>query len=422
VELEILKSNDLDRTVAYYLVCIFLCILPFYTVLRVGTYPLALIVLGAAFGLILLGFVNGRKIRIPKTFFISALVACVAIVMGNIYYKEPSMIDLRDFIPIICVFMVFTILNVTKGRSLFSLIRVMVNSALVATMLIVLEYLGIFDFDFVNFHTNKNGVTRFLGIGKTPNPNNFSIYIFFNLLFSIYLFKNDNLKKSFGRGFKLAVRVICFSSVLLFLQSKALIFGAASFLILYLLLTSARKGPKDIAKIGILGLLILAFIYLGFEELLPERLHTFNLHHRMPRWVAALKIAEDNLLTGVGFNNIKSMSLDRISQEDVVREMNTHNLYLEFLSATGLFGVLALIALIVNVGILVYYLKKRKNRMFFHALMGVTCYFLCNLTHVMLFSYYFWVFLGFLEVEVVRPYERSRQDLRSHVISQPIVV
>ena len=117
-------------------------------------------------------------------------------------------------------------------------------------------------------------------------------------------------------------------------------------IILYLLLTSARKEPKGIAKIGILGLLILAFIYLGFADLLPERLQAFNLHHRMPRWVAALKIAEDNLLTGVGFKDIKSMSLDRISQEDVVREMNTHNLYLEFLTATGLFGVLALMAFI----------------------------------------------------------------------------
>jgi len=197
----------------------------------------------------------------------------------------------------------------------------------------------------IHIDTDARGGMR---IGGTVGSSNFAAaYLSISLALAAgILFTN------LGRARKwLATSVLGLGGVaLIFTFSRGGWMALALAVTLICLLGRRRRGFS--LKTPIVLLLILGMLYLPFQSVISDRLlgdDNGSAQSRVPLMKLAFRIIEDNLVLGVGANNF-TVVMDRYLTSDFRRSFlfAVHNKYLLVLSETGIAGLLAFLAFLLD--------------------------------------------------------------------------
>jgi len=379
--------------------CLFL-ILPYYTVIKSGKIPIALFLLGIMYFLMILKFISGDKIIMPKTFFPLLFFTVIYFFFGIFIYLTDNKISLKVFSIFIPILFLFIIPNIIKERKdLFISISIFFYSAVSLSVLMLLEYLSIIHLNFIKIYYYSAGIKRFYGIGESPNPNSFSILFFIALLCGFYLLAARKIKT---RNWLYILGEMFLIIAMLLLQSRALIYSSViSVIITFLLFGKATK-----IRYLIFIFLLLIFVFFLFIKLSGlQRVLSTESSNRVARWSAGMKIFLDHPIFGVGQKRAKNLIDRELYRERkystanyIEAPKNLHNFYLQTLVSSGLIGFIVLLVLIISVFYFALFTIKKRNNSILLLLSILTLIFF-NITHSMFFIYYFWIFFGFFEAE-----------------------
>ncbi|MBU0974784.1 O-antigen ligase family protein [Patescibacteria group bacterium] len=195
------------------------------------------------------------------------------------------------------------------------------------------------------------GIEKILPYGTTAHPNLLGGFL---AIYLLYLFNKTGWKSI--SEFKSTVfiqtqsLVICLSIVTLFLtQSVSAIETFILGLCFIFYQKYSKKTEASLQKIFNLknvSLIALGFIFLSIISInLLSKGYSKNqsLNRRNYLNVAALKMAKNNILVGVGLNNFTSIVEEYSNNREVVRFVQpAHNIFLLFFAETGILGLAVL--------------------------------------------------------------------------------
>lgn len=397
----------LERII-YYNVLIFLLLFPYYSAIRVNNIPVGLFILGIIiFLLVIKFFIKGTFIlpRILTTLFPFVLLY---VFLGSLIYKPLSSITFKDFLPLLSLVFPFIILNGLDYPRIFSAIKVLIFSTFSLSILIILEYINIFDISFINIHKEQNGFSgRLLGFGDDPNANSFGILFFFNVVLIFYLFFRKKINKKKLHIFIFFVIFLSFLLMLFVSQGRSVLYGAIISVILYhiLFLKPLRFSQIKNFLFIFLVLILVIFLFFNYSSIFKRLSYSYS-SHRLERWVSGFDIFLKNPIIGVGRDNIKKETFESLrkdpefpKREIVPGPMNVHNFYIEVLYTTGIIGFIFLIILVGKLLFLVLNIDKLDNEVSKIFFIGIVTFFIFNFFHSMFFIYIFWIYIGFAEAE-----------------------
>jgi O-antigen ligase len=197
-------------------------------------------------------------------------------------------------------------------------------------------------------HIETDAKEGFMRIGGTVGSSNFAAaYLSISLASAASL-----LFTNLGRAHKcLAMAVLGLGGVaLIFTFSRGGWLALALAVTLICLLAWSRRGFS--LKTPIAVLLILGMLYLPFQSVISTRLFgddKGSAESRIPLMKLAFRIIEDNPLLGVGVNNF-TVVMDRYLTPEFRHGFlfAVHNKYLLVLSETGVIGLLAFLAFLLD--------------------------------------------------------------------------
>lgn len=192
------------------------------------------------------------------------------------------------------------------------------------------------------------GVEKILPYGTTAHPNVLGGVLAFYVLFLL----NRMRGKIFKIKNALTFIIILISTIALFLTQS---FSAILTLLIgsTIILISNRKPTLKNIVIIIFGLLFFTIFFLGFlSKIYPENQSIVRRNYLN---MAAIKMANNNFLDGVGLNNFTSSVEKYSSNREVVRFVQpVHNIFLLFLAETGVVGLSIIVIFTRKI-----FLKKR---------------------------------------------------------------
>jgi putative inorganic carbon (HCO3(-)) transporter len=199
-----------------------------------------------------------------------------------------------------------------------------------------------------HIHIDTDAKEGFMRIGGTVGSPNFAAaYLSISLASAASI-----LFTNLGRSLKwLAIAVLGLGGVALILTfSRGGWIALTSAVTLICLLCWRRRGFSLKAPIAIV--LILALLYLPFQSVISARLFgddKGSAESRIPLMKLAFRIIEDNPILGVGANNF-TIIMDRYLTSDFRAGwlFAVHNKYLLVLAETGIAGLLAFLAFILD--------------------------------------------------------------------------
>ena len=197
-------------------------------------------------------------------------------------------------------------------------------------------------------HIETDAKEGFMRVGGTVGSSNFAAaYLSISLASSASL-----LFTNLGRVYKwLAVTVLGLGGVaLIFTFSRGGWMALALAVTVICLLVWSRRGFS--LKTPIAVLLILGILYLPFQSVISARLlgdDKGSAESRIPLMKLAFRIIEDNPVLGVGANNF-TVVMDRYLTPEFRHSFlfAVHNKYLLVLSETGIIGLLAFLAFLLD--------------------------------------------------------------------------
>jgi O-antigen ligase len=197
-------------------------------------------------------------------------------------------------------------------------------------------------------HIETDAREGFMRIGGTVGSSNFAAaYLSISLASAASL-----LFTNLGRAHKwLAVAVLGLGGVaLIFTFSRGGWMALALAVTVICLLVWSRRGFS--LKTPIAVLLILGMLYLPFQSVISARLlgdDKGSAESRIPLMKLAFRIIEDNPVLGVGANNF-TVVMDRYLTPEFRHSFlfAVHNKYLLVLSETGIIGLLAFLAFLLD--------------------------------------------------------------------------
>jgi putative inorganic carbon (HCO3(-)) transporter len=197
-------------------------------------------------------------------------------------------------------------------------------------------------------HIETDAKEGFMRIGGTVGSSNFAAaYLSISLASAASL-----LFTNLGRAYKwLAVAVLGLGGVaLIFTFSRGGWMALALAVTVICLLVWSRRGFS--LKMPIAVLLILGMLYLPFQSVISARLlgdDKGSAESRIPLMKLAFRIIEDNPVLGVGANNF-TVVMDRYLTPEFRHSFlfAVHNKYLLVLSETGIIGLLAFLAFLLD--------------------------------------------------------------------------
>jgi O-antigen ligase len=197
-------------------------------------------------------------------------------------------------------------------------------------------------------HIETDAKEGFMRIGGTVGSSNLAAaYLSISLASAASL-----LFTNLGRAYKwLAVTVLGLGGVaLIFTFSRGGWIALALAVTVICLLVWSRRGFS--LKTPIAVLLILGILYLPFQSVISARLlgdDKGSAESRIPLMKLAFRIIEDNPVLGVGANNF-TVVMDRYLTPEFRHSFlfAVHNKYLLVLSETGIIGLLAFLAFLLD--------------------------------------------------------------------------
>jgi putative inorganic carbon (HCO3(-)) transporter len=197
-------------------------------------------------------------------------------------------------------------------------------------------------------HIETDAKEGFMRIGGTVGSSNFAAaYLSISLASAA-----SSLFTNLGRAYKwLAVTVLGLGGVaLIFTFSRGGWMALALAVTVICLLVWSRRGFS--LKTPIAVLLILGILYLPFQSVISARLlgdDKGSAESRIPLMKLAFRIIEDNPVLGVGANNF-TVVMDRYLTPEFRHSFlfAVHNKYLLVLSETGIIGLLAFLAFLLD--------------------------------------------------------------------------
>jgi len=247
--------------------------------------------------------------------------------------------------------------------------------------------------------------------GGTGDPNEFAVHVLAGMGITVYLYlKNRNI-------FFLLGSMALFFYTLLYAGSKSS-FLTLAILLLVVLFTKFRDVVKQAISLKSLIVLLILGVAFSFSNLsqmsaikgMKERAQSAGTAKtRFVSWNAGLRMAEENLLTGVGIEQYKLRS--RAYATDFMAEGANapHNFLIKVLGEVGFFPFITLLLFLI---VLFYtdYLKIAQSDYFWIYITAASVV-LMGLTLSMSYEKYFWLFLGLLShVKLVLFVEEKEEE------------
>jgi len=232
--------------------------------------------------------------------------------------------------------------------------------------------------------------------GGTGDPNEFAAHLLAGMFITIYLYlKNKNL-------FFILGSMPLFFYTLLYAGSKSsfLTLAALTVLILFTKFSDFLKKMFSFKSLLVLLVLGIGLSYFNVTRItavkgLQERAQSAGTAKtRFVSWNAGVRMAQDNILTGVGIEqyekNVKGYATDFIAKGSYA----PHNFLIKVLGEVGFFPFITLILFLI----VLFYTDYRKIAQsdYFWIYIAAASVVLMGLTLSMSYEKYFWLFLGLL--------------------------
>lgn len=291
---------------------------------------------------------------------IAYLIFLVLCALSYVVAKNTSLVLLRitELVITFCLFINFSVLLKDKLDLLYKIIFIIAISAFLQSGLALYKFSQV-----SRFISITNALSNFSG--NTGNINIFAASLTIKvpfLLLGITHFKS--IKKNF------LVFTLFFVSTAIFLTgartSLLNLFIIVTFYILYYLkINSFTKSSLIKTLVIILPIIIALFVsnrsfekskdndrYKSVESRLTQiNANDASAQARLTYWRNSLKISQKNPLLGVGLGNyrIESLPYERISENEFVVSLDSHNDFLEILAETGILNAIIYFSLFVYI-------------------------------------------------------------------------
>lgn len=291
---------------------------------------------------------------------IAYLIFLVLCALSYVVAKNTSLVLLRitELVITFCLFINFSVLLKDKLDLLYKIIFIIAISAFLQSGLALYKFSQV-----SRFISITNALSNFSG--NTGNINIFAASLTIKvpfLLLGITHFKS--IKKNF------LVFTLFFVSTAIFLTgartSLLNLFIIVTFYILYYLkINSFTKSSLVKTLVIILPIIIALFVsnrsfekskdndrYKSVESRFTQiNANDASAQARLTYWRNSLKISQKNPLLGVGLGNyrIESLPYERISENEFVVSLDSHNDFLEILAETGILNAIIYFSLFVYI-------------------------------------------------------------------------
>jgi O-antigen ligase len=247
--------------------------------------------------------------------------------------------------------------------------------------------------------------------GGTGDPNEFATQLLATMAITVYLFtKNKNI-------FFLLSSMVLFFYTLLYAGSKSSLLTLAA-LILFILVAKFSDLLKKLFSFKTFLLILIVGVGLSFSNIgqmkavkgIQERAQSAGTAKtRFVSWNAGVRMAEDNLFTGVGIEqyekNVKRYATDFIAKGSYA----PHNFLIKILGEAGFFPFITMILFLIVLFGSEY--KRIVHTDYFWIYIAALSVVLMGLTLSIAYEKYFWLFLGLLShINLVLFIEEKKED------------
>ncbi|MBT4209660.1 MAG: O-antigen ligase family protein [Candidatus Komeilibacteria bacterium] len=258
--------------------------------------------------------------------------------------------------------------------------KVIINSLglLLAWLFTVAMYQNFTNWNYINAYNFPN-VKRLTGPFAYPNALSLITAPLTALFAGLWIYTKDKLLNwhyliLFIFGVSLAIMTVS--------QGAISAIGFALFLALIL----AKKIRKIGISIIVLGLISILLV-LPSIDINPElNLQSSSLDIRLNQWQETSDLLADNFLLGVGLNGYQAALQNYHQTEWLEIYLYPHNIFLNFWTEMGIFGLLVFVSLLVYVVLLLKNLFKNKNNLAWPLAMMWVTWFIHGLVDVPYFK------------------------------------
>jgi len=345
--------------------------------------------------------IRHKKVAYTKTAITFPILLYLIVQIICTITSVTPMLSLQNFlVSLFSIIMFFIIINTVTTKSILDkCLKMFIFIAFVASCYGILQYftVGVTDLTWVDLETNPDLTTR-VG-GPFNNPNIFAEYLEYILptaLVLIFVYKNKINKILLS--IMSATILICL--VLTFSRGGWLGFAAAIFF--FALVKFTRYIPILIAG-GIACIPFLPSVILTRLQSIVNFQDTSN-SYRINVWQGTIEMIKDFLFTGVGYGYWAYKSAYIHYSVNATKVWHSHNVYLQILAETGIFGFISFTLVIISLFVLIISHNKKSNDIYSNY---VSLALLCGIISLLVHGFAehilympksiieFWMILGF---------------------------
>lgn len=328
-----------------------------------------------------------RRKPISVEFFIILLLVITLLITLFVYNNTENLKTwIINLILLTAVFYVnfnknlSTLYKEIKSISIFYIILTTIFSSISIILFVFNKNITFTDFNFGNSH------------GVFTNENSLGIASAISILISLYLIRFN---------YKKVIKILLFSNILIQIvaviisNSRSTMFVLFSVFLCYIVLKIKNNFIR--------GILILTPFFLTILCMFFNHDMIFNFTSgRNELWLSAYEIIKNNFLFGIGNSDLVQVVSDaRYIYLPGITAGGLHNIYIQILTANGIFAFISFISLIL---VSVFYISnsikiKDKEFIIFSLLLSIIYInlFESNIYYIVSFiSIIFWIYLGYL--------------------------